>query len=634
MVEPNSPDAVFRRRSLYPQPIAMALAGIASAQTDVRRVDAALRAGEVLSRYIASVAVASFAARVGADTDGKSISRPSGNLSWGSYIDLAQEAAKHDVDHPARPLLFPFKDKPKGKGQVSIADRTLRGLLKLRNDLGHDISGLTEVRATTILGSDSPLVLLADALTGFSKLLACPLFVIDTLRVDRKRHYAARQWLMGDSPDPEGPIIELAGPVDAIRAPYIAIGDKAVCLEPWLRWLVVEVHSRYALAILDGVDDKELRYQTMGSVKLTRNGDSVDLLTSMAAGRPVPAESGMLADGRSLAETWDEQRRLFLSAAEYVDRAIPWGDFDPESLKWYGRLLGGAVGEEREIISERLFDGRASFEPNELRQARLLFGKEHVVRGLLGRPLVDLRVPTDGQERWSERLLVEGNVLVALRKAVDFLGRHLKVAVSAESLAVRTGGPSYLTVREALVNLLIHQDYGDPSAAGQIELRPDYTRLFNTGASLIDDDGLAVGGKSQSRNALIARGLRLAGFAELAGSGLLALQRAFRAVGQRPAVAQSDRSANTFTLTIDWRPLEDRFDAIWKQKIGARVTPEQARILNLAADATGLRAVDAMAATGQSREETEKSLTYLVHQQLLQTDGDRYLLAEHLKDLV
>jgi hypothetical protein len=65
-----------------------------------------------------------------------------------------------------------------------------------------------------------------------------------------------------------------------------------------------------------------------------------------------------------------------------------------------------------------------------------------------------------------------------------------------------------------LINQFIHQEYGDPTAPAQIVIRPGETVLFNVGHSLVDSEQLSKGGRSQSRNPLIARALRLIGFAD------------------------------------------------------------------------------------------------------------------------
>ena len=60
--------SAFRRSSLiYPQPVAIACGRVLRARSDSERLDACLRAGEVLARYITAVALSSFAAREGGD---------------------------------------------------------------------------------------------------------------------------------------------------------------------------------------------------------------------------------------------------------------------------------------------------------------------------------------------------------------------------------------------------------------------------------------------------------------------------------------------------------------------------------------------------------------------------------------
>ena len=121
-------------------------------------------------------------------------------------------------------------------------------------------------------------------------------------------------------------------------------------------------------------------------------------------------------------------------------------------------------------------------------------------------------------------------------------------------------------------------------------------------------EGLVDGGKSTSRNAVISRALRLIGFAELAGSGLYAVHTAWRKARRRPPKIESNATANTFTLTLDWRPMDERIDEFWKQKLGVKLTPEQAGILSVLvtpepftleqiASATGIYLSDAKAAT-------------------------------------
>ncbi len=52
-------------------------------------------------------------------------------------------------------------------------------------------------------------------------------------------------------------------------------------------------------------------------------------------------------------------------------------------------------------------------------------------------------------------------------------------------------------MREALVNLFIHQDFTDESAAAQVEISPEKVVCFNTGKSLVKQRALIEGGRSQ-----------------------------------------------------------------------------------------------------------------------------------------
>lgn len=188
-------------------------------------------------------------------------------------------------------------------------------------------------------------------------------------------------------------------------------------------------------------------------------------------------------------------------------------------------------------------------------------------------------------------------------------------------------------MREALVNLFMHQDYGDPSAAAQVELWTERATFFNTGFSLVATERLVEGGKSQARNPLIARGLRLIGFAELAGSGIRVLQTAWRDARRRPPRFESDREANTFTVTLDWHLVSDTYDAVWQRRLGVRLTAEQAQILNLSLDTEGMTVEEAASGTGLTIDDTREALHYLQLQVLLDERQGRFYVREHLKEL-
>ena len=315
---------------------------------------------------------------------------------------------------------------------------------------------------------------------------------------------------------------------------------------------------------------------------------------------------------------------------------IPWEKFDPDEVAWFSsRLKPKAAGSPAEIICERLLDGRTSINAHERRQLILMFGKPAAVREEVRRDLMDLQVITDAEKRWDDRVLIEqASLFETLRTAIDFLARYLKVAgLTVDGLTSRTGAPDYIAVREALVNQFIHQDYADQTACARVIIRPHETLLFNAGHSLVDVARLEEGGSSQARNPLVARAVRLIGFAEVAGSGLRLLHRAWRGARRPPPKVVSDRDANNFTLTIDWRPLADPNDELW-HRIGVRLTAAQSNVLALVKSQPGATSAMLSEASGLKLDPMQADLDYLQFQKILECHNGHYTIAKHLRDVI
>jgi predicted HTH transcriptional regulator len=236
--------------------------------------------------------------------------------------------------------------------------------------------------------------------------------------------------------------------------------------------------------------------------------------------------------------------------------------------------------------------------------------------------------------RPSKRDLVESaNLLESLKRAVQFFAAQTGMGeVAPEDLRKTEGSLDYLTLREIFVNQAVHQDYRDSSAAGQIEIHREKVTVFNTGYSLVPTDKLLDGGKSQSRNPLIARALRLIGFAEISGSGIRAVHRACQQARRRAPTFESDKEANTFSLTLDWSEAADDIDAYWKTLVGVHLTQRQAAVLNAIADAPSVTIAILESSTGLDTESVVEALDFLMLQVLVEQDESNYRLAEHLKD--
>lgn len=85
----------------------------------------------------------------------------------------------------------------------------------------------------------------------------------------------------------------------------------------------------------------------------------------------------------------------------------------------------------------------------------------------------------------------------------------------------RRDSPAGLRVfREAAMNLLIHQDYGDHSRKAVIQFFSDGIRFWNPGDSFGDERRLLEPREKEVRNPAIAMAMRRIGMCEQAGTGL------------------------------------------------------------------------------------------------------------------
>jgi hypothetical protein len=633
VAEARAPDPWgFKRAALiYPQPVAFACGRLLRASRQQDRIDAVLKAAEVLCRYLSALALSSLGGRQ-EDAFPDTVKPLTGDLSFGHFLAVVQSVAKLK-EHPLESYLVPFRPQGKGKGPGK-ADAPLVALLGLRNELGHDLATFDEARAETVLHRHDPEQLLLNAFSALDGVLSLPLFVLHNVGIEKKQIVGQRLLLMGENPDPIPDRIELAEALDQ-STPYVALDDTALVLPPVVLFGLIEEQCSYRLAFLDAVNEDSLRYKTLDSHLIQHQNSSHEELSGLFAGTRRPLEDLRLLDGSKMRDSWGQERRAREIAGKQSEGRIPWDNYSQATLAWYAaRLPGTDTNAPVERITEVLLDGRTGgLSEDELRQLTLLFGVEGDVRSALGREMSDLRAITEPGQRWDERLCGSKNIPDTLIDSIEFFARRLEMNSAESADLANTGGSAdYIAMREALVNQFIHQDYSDASAAAQIELSPQRAVFFNTGHSLVTQDHLVEGGKSQARNPLIARAFRLIKFAELAGSGIRALQHAWREAQRRPPVLESDRVGNTFSLTLDWREVPNAYDEVWKKRLGVQLTDVQAMMLNLATDPAGITDQQAAAGTGMSLAETRETLRYLVHQVLVEEHAGRFHLKDHLKE--
>lgn len=167
-----------------------------------------------------------------------------------------------------------------------------------------------------------------------------------------------------------------------------------------------------------------------------------------------------------------------------------------------------------------------------------------------------LALRVDEAPRWDDRELCEGHLVSALRSLFERFHR-----LCPQPFALEPEGPLPLrrargleeqALREALLNLVAHQDYADVQRTATILWWSDRVVFYNPGDSYVATEDLWTGGFSETRNPLIARVLRQAGLAEQAGSGLPLIRRTWAETGRPAPELRNDGGRKRFEMTFRW----------------------------------------------------------------------------------
>lgn len=349
----------------------------------------------------------------------------------------------------------------------------------------------------------------------------------------------------------------------------------------------------------------------------------------------------------------EEARFLRDASHETFDSIVRDGtslsDLDPQAVKWYRGLIAqrdpdrahpdlDVAGYLEEI---GLIRGKGAVTYG----AALMFGKERLLAGIKPGGVVDLRIVNGPwaeetpEQRWDDRQLCEGNLVSTLRSLFEKLVRLIPQPFQLDDHSAQRQGeaPDYRAVREALVNLLIHQDYSDQHRTATIRWYTDRVVFENPGDSFVELPEMLDGGSSQLRNPNLVRLLRQVGFAEQAGTGIPSIVRAWRRALRQPPIIENDPGRKLYRLTLGWLPLATKRDEAWYRQLGVEVSEDAARLLTVAREAGPIEQTRARLVTGLSGREVTRLLSSLVVQGLLVPEeggeAPSYGLATHLRDL-
>lgn len=159
-------------------------------------------------------------------------------------------------------------------------------------------------------------------------------------------------------------------------------------------------------------------------------------------------------------------------------------------------------------------------------------------------------------DRWTDRVTTDfswpGNLFCFCRIVLERLYRGLKIPFALTGDMIRENHtPVHIALREAVVNALIHADYGVGRAV-LITKRPDAYEFVNPGLSRVATIQVLNGGLANSdcRNRTLQKMFQMIGFAEQAGSGFPKIFEGWAVAGWERPTFSEDIENNTFTLLM------------------------------------------------------------------------------------
>lgn len=349
----------------------------------------------------------------------------------------------------------------------------------------------------------------------------------------------------------------------------------------------------------------------------------------------------------------NERNRFLVDAAaeRYDGRAVECKvttAFDDESIRWYRAVYQARPGNrsharlsDLEFLAEMgLLTGHGDSRlPT--RASVLLFGANPVLRQILPRPVVDcqrfraVRDEAYAGERWFDRLVLEDNLIRTWRSLINnWYPRFAEhpFRVDPETMQRDDTPPDYQAFRESMVNLIVHQDYADPSRKAVIRRYADQTVFWNPGDAFADADLLEPGEKDV-RNPRIVFAFRHIGLGENAGWGLRDVFRNWQQLGHVPPRIGNDRRHKSFELVLASERLMSESQRAFQRGLGTSLTDEQTRTFALACLEDEITASQIELVAGVSGAAATTLADQMVARSFFRPAGHRrYALSRHLRD--
>lgn len=321
--------------------------------------------------------------------------------------------------------------------------------------------------------------------------------------------------------------------------------------------------------------------------------------------------------------------------------------FDAESIAWY-RDVYERKPDNRSCAGKSDIDflceqGLIKETPQGMKASRaaiLLFGRDASFRDILPRPVADCQrfgsaygEYTPGT-RWHDRVVPDYNLIRAWQTLLDWYQRIATTPFSVDPITLQRADmpPDYIAFREAVINVLIHQDYSDHCRKPEILHFTDRTVFWNPGDAFASFADLLEPGEKEVRNPRIVTAFRRIGLSENAGWGLRELFSNWQQLGNVPPLIHNDKAAKTFELVLPKEQLLSEEQILFQAQLGVHLAPDVARLFAYICRKTKISVTDAKAVLAQPNTQVLAKLDYLVNQALVRVIEPQrvYGLAEHL----
>jgi ATP-dependent DNA helicase RecG len=369
-----------------------------------------------------------------------------------------------------------------------------------------------------------------------------------------------------------------------------------------------------------------------------------------------PHKAYIRRGGRDDTCTGDELLRFIRDASDTRFDSEPLPDFsvencfDETTVRWYRQRHTERNPGRYEQLSDTDFLHQMACivsKQHELIPTRagiLVFGTDAAVRQILSRPVVDFRVYREAKTaysaevRWADRMtpVPEENLLKTWQTMVGFYTRHSEhpFAVDPGKLHRADDPPDYISFREAAINLLIHQDFGEQTRWPTILFFRDQSEFFNPGDAFAPREQLLDPGEKPVRNPSIVALFRRIGLSDQAGSGVGAIYASWRQLGNLPPEIDNDKAEKSFRLALPKERLLTEAQILAQASLGVRLSAQEADVFAYLTRKGQIDLTDVKALTGLSGADARQLVQRLTVQALLVAQGETgnlFGLAEHLR---